>query len=302
MIRTVIRQWPLFILLLPTFVIVLINSYLPMFGVILAFKDYNYADGMFKSPWAGFDKFTFLFTSNDAWLITRNTIGYNIVFILLHLVIAVFFAVLLNEIKQRILVRTYQTLLFLPYFLSWVIVSYIGYSLLSSEHGFINATVMNWLGLDPVDWYSEAKYWPFILPLFSVWKDIGYATVIYFAAIIGFDREYYEAAVIDGASKWKQIRFITLPLLQPVVIMLLLLQIGRIFYADFGLFYQVTLNSGMLYDTTAVIDTYVYKAMMSVGDIGMASAAGLYQSIVGFVLILAANFAVRKLNKDNALF
>jgi len=302
MIRSLKLQWPLYILLLPTFIVVLVNSYLPMFGVILAFKEYNYSDGIFGSPWAGLDKFAFLFNSSDAWLMTRNTLGYNIVFILLHLIIAITFAILLNEIKQRFFVRTYQTLLFLPYFLSWVIVSYIGYSFLSGEHGFINSFVLEKLGMKPINWYSEAKYWPFILPIFSVWKDIGYATVIYFAAIIGFDKEYYEAAVIDGASKWKQIRFITIPLLKPVVIMLLLLQIGRIFYADFGLFYQVTLNSGMLYDTTTVIDTYVYKAMMSVGDIGMASAAGLYQSMVGFLLILGSNWLVRKINKENALF
>lgn len=289
-------------LLVPGVLYLLLNNYLPMFGIVIAFKDINYAKGIFGSEWVGFKNFEFLFATKDAWLITRNTVLYNAVFIVLHAVVPVAFAIALNELRVRLLARTYQSIMFLPHFLSMIVVSYLGYALLSGEYGFLNKAVLEPLGLNPVSWYSEAKYWPFILPIVNIWKHVGYYSIIYLAAIIGIDQEYYEAAHIDGASKWQQITRITIPLLQPVIIVMTLLQIGKIFNADFGLFYQVPLDSGALYPTTQVIDTYVYRALLNLGDIGMSAAAGLYQAFVGFVLVLTTNYAVRKIDKESALF
>jgi putative aldouronate transport system permease protein len=289
-------------LLVPGVLYLLLNNYLPMFGIVIAFKDINYAKGIFGSEWVGFKNFEFLFATKDAWLITRNTVLYNAVFIVLHAVVPVAFAIALNELRLRLLARTYQSIMFLPHFLSMIVVSYLGYALLSGEYGFLNKAVLEPLGLNPISWYSEAKYWPFILPIVNIWKHVGYYSIIYLAAIIGIDQEYYEAAHIDGASKWQQITRITIPLLRPVIIVMTLLQIGKIFNADFGLFYQVPLDSGALYPTTQVIDTYVYRALLNLGDIGMSASAGLYQAFVGFVLVLATNYAVRKIDKESALF
>lgn len=297
-----IKDKSLIIMLLPGCLYLFINNYIPMAGTIIAFKNINYAKGILGSDWVGFENFKFLFASSDAWVITRNTLAYNAVFIVLHLVVAVLFAVLLNELRNRMMAKMYQSIMFLPFFLSFVVVGYLGFSLLNEEHGFINTSILAPLGVDPVAWYAEPRYWPYILPIVNTWKSIGYYTVIYLAAIIGIDQEYYEAAFIDGAGKWQQVKSITLPLLAPVMIILTLLQIGKIFYADFGLFFQVPLNSGILYPTTNVIDTYVYRALITMGDIGMSSAAGLYQSVVGFVLVLGANMIVRRINKENALF
>jgi len=301
-LRTFRRYWVFYVMMLPALLLLLVNNYLPMVGIVLAFKKYTFTDGILGSPWNGLENFKYLFLTDDAWLMTRNTVLYNLLFIATHLVAAVTFAILLNEMRNRFLAKLHQTIMFLPYFLSWVVISYIGYALFAGEYGFLNTAILRPLGIDPVDWYSEPKYWPYILPAFNLWKDLGYATVIYLAAIVGFDKEYYEAAVIDGASKTQQIRHITLPLLKPIVTILLILSVGKIFYSDFGLFYQFTLNSGLLHDKIIVIDTFVYTALMGTGDVGMAAAAGFYQSIVGFVLILSTNLIIRKVNKDYALF
>lgn len=300
--RRLARDKALILLLLPGLMYLLLNNYLPMFGIVIAFKDIDYAKGILGSDWVGFKNFEFLFATSDAWLITRNTVLYNAVFIALNLVVPVAFAIALNELRLQMLARFYQSVMFLPHFLSMIVVGYLGYSLLSGEYGFMNARVLEPLGLEPVSWYSEAKYWPYILPLVNLWKHAGYYTIIYLAAIIGVDPEYYEAAHIDGAGKWQQIMRITLPLIRPVLIVMALLQVGKIFNADFGLFYQVPLDSGALYPTTQVIDTYVYRALLNLGDIGMSSAAGLYQAVVGFVLVLGTNYIVRKIDKENALF
>lgn len=273
-----------------------------MFGVVLAFKNYDYEGGIWGSPWSGLSNFKFLFSTSDAWIITRNTVLYNSLFILINLVFGVAFALLLNEIRSKFLSKLYQSAMFLPYFLSFVVVSYLAYSFLSPELGLLNRVILPALGMDPVSWYTEAKYWPYILTIVNTWKNIGYFAVIYLAAIIGMDTEYYEAAKIDGASKWQQMIKITVPLLAPVMVIMTLLQIGKIFFSDFGLFYQTPRDVGMIYSTTNVIDTYVYRALMNLGDIGMASAAGFYQSLVGFVLIIIANSAVRKFDKDSSLF
>ncbi|MBJ6360034.1 sugar ABC transporter permease [Paenibacillus sp. MAHUQ-46] len=289
-------------MLVPGLAYLIINNYLPLFGLVIAFKDYNYSQGIFGSDWIGFKNFEYLFKTTDAYIITRNTILYNGVFILLNLMIGIGVAIFLNEIKNRFLSRFYQTVILMPYLISMVIVGYLVFAMFSLETGFINKTILPWLGISDISWYSEAKYWPYILTLVHIWKSAGYLCVIFLATIIGIDHEYYEAAKIDGATAWQQIWKITIPLLTPVVIIMTLLQIGRIFYSDFGLFYQVPLNAGALQSTTNVIDTYVYRSLMTLGDIGMSSAAGLYQSLVGCVLVFVSNYLVRRINKDNAMF
>jgi putative aldouronate transport system permease protein len=296
------RALPLFIMMLPGLLYLLINNYLPMFGLIIAFKDINFAKGILASDWIGFKNFEYLFSTRDAFVITRNTILYNGGFIILNTVLAIAVAIMLNEIKNKLAKSFYQSVILMPFLISMVIVSYLGYAFLSEDTGFLNNTILPLLGLDDVSWYSEAKYWPYILTFINMWKGIGFLCVIYLAAIIGIDQEFYEAATLDGANKWKQIIHITIPSIMPVIIMMTLLAIGRIFYSDFGLFYQVPMNSGAIYDTTNVIDTYVYRGLMQLGDIGMSAAAGLYQSVVGFVLVLVSNYLVRRKSKDNALF
>jgi putative aldouronate transport system permease protein len=296
------RFLPLFIMMVPGLMYLLINNYLPMFGLIIAFKDINYAKGILGSDWIGLKNFEYLFSTRDAFVITRNTILYNGGFIILNTILAIGIAIMLNEIKNKLMKSFYQSVILLPFLISMVIVSYLGFAFLSEDVGYLNNTILPLLGLDGVSWYNEAKYWPYILTFINVWKGIGFLCVIYLAAIIGIDQEYYEAATLDGANKWQQIIHITIPTIMPVIIMMTLLGIGRIFYSDFGLFYQVPMNSGAIYDTTNVIDTYVYRGLMQLGDIGMSAAAGLYQSIVGFVLVLLSNYLVRRKSKDNALF
>ncbi|MEC0266356.1 ABC transporter permease subunit [Paenibacillus anseongense] len=293
---------PLTVMTVPGLLYLALNNYLPMFGIIIAFKNINYAKGIWGSDWIGLKNFEYLFKTSDAYEITRNTILYNVVFIIIGTLLSIGVAILLNEIKNRFLSRLYQSIILLPFLISMVIVSYLAYAGLSLETGFLNKTVLPFLGMREIDWYQESKYWPVILTLIHVWKGLGYSSIVYFAAIIGIDEEYYEAAKLDGASKWQQIRHITFPLLSPTITMLVLLSIGKIFHSDFGLFYQVTMNSGAIYSTTNVIDTYVYRGLKELGDIGMSAAAGLYQSVVGFALVLITNYLVGKFNKDNALF
>jgi ABC-type polysaccharide transport system, permease component len=297
------KHAPLLIMMIPGLLYLFFNNYLPMLGIAIAFKDINFAKGIFRSDWVGFDNFEYLFKTSDAFIITRNTILYNLVFIILGTVLALACAILLNEIKNKPLLKSYQAIITMPHLISMVIVSYLVFALLGAENGFINRTVLPWLGIeDGIMWYSEAKYWPVILTLVHFWKSIGYSSIVFFAALLGIDEEYYEAARLDGATRWKQITSITLPILTPIIILMSLLSIGRIFYSDFGLFYQVPMASGALFETTETIDTYVFKGLMGSGDIGMSTAAGVYQSIVGFILVILANYTVRRLSKDNALF
>ncbi|AJS61375.1 ABC transporter permease [Paenibacillus sp. IHBB 10380] len=305
-IRNIIKNKVMLLMVLPGALWLLFFSYLPMLGTVIAFKEYRFSrDGFWasivNSKWVGWDNFKFLFSTNDAYIITRNTLLYNIVFIFLGLIISVLMAVILSEITSKKLSKTYQTGMFLPYFLSWVIVGYFTFSFLSSDRGLLNG-VFEYFGMDSIQWYSDPKYWPIILVLVYLWKAVGYSSVVYLAAIMGIDRSLYEAAMIDGASKFQQIRRITLPMLTPIITIMTLLAIGKIFYADFGLFYQVPRDSGTLYGVTNVIDTYVYRGLKTTGEIGMSTAAGLYQSVVGFTLVMASNYIVRKFNKDNALF
>ncbi len=291
------KNLPLTMMALPGIILMILFKYLPLSGIVLAFKQYNIRDGIFGSAWNGLKNFEYLFRTKDAWIITRNTLGYNLLFIVLDLVLAVAMAIILNELHQKKAAKVYQTIFMAPYFLSWVVVSFVAYSLLSVDNGFINRA----FGLN-VTWYSEPRVWPFILIIFQVWKTLGYSTVMYLGSIVGISNDYYEAALMDGATKWQQIRYITLPSLKSMMIVLTILAIGKIFYADFGLFYQLPRNSGPLFPVTNVIDTYVYRALKENGNIGMSAAASLYQSLVGFVLVLVSNFIVRKIAKDSALF
>ena len=286
---------------LPGLLYLFINNYMPMPGIVLAFKNYKARKGIYGSPWAGFKNFKYLFATSDAFIITRNTICYNLVFILVNTFFAIFVAIILSELTSK-WKKAYQSVILLPYLLSAVIVSYLVFAFLSPENGFINNSILRPLGIEPVSWYQEKKYWPFILVFVNLWKGIGYNCIIYLSTIIGFDRGYYEAAAIDGATKWQQISKITLPLLRPTIIMLTLMAVGRIFYSDFGLFYQVPQNSGALLPVTNTIDTYVYRGLLELGDISMSAAAGVYQSLVGFALVLTANLVVRRLDPDSALF
>lgn len=301
------RNVALYSMLIPGLVILIINNYIPMFGVIIAFKDYKF-DGngfissLLSSEWIGFKNFEFFLKTPDAALITRNTLLYNFLFIALTLLTAVPVAIALNSLKSRFAAKFYQSAMFLPNFLSWVVVSYLAYAFFSSDMGFINRKILEPLGMGPVQWYGEAKYWPFILPIVQVWKNLGYNAIIYLAGITSIDTEYYEAAKIDGASPFQQVTKITIPLLVPLMITMTLLQIGRVFYADFGLFFQVTQNAGALYSKTLVIDTYVFNALRNMGDIGMSSAVGLYQATIGMILVLVSNYAVKKIDKERALF
>ncbi|CAI6078627.1 putative multiple-sugar transport system permease YteP [Cohnella sp. JJ-181] len=302
-------RWKLFwkyryltLMIVPSLAVLVLNNYLPMFGVFIAFKDINYIDGIWRSPWVGFDNFEFLFTSGSIWRIARNTVSYSLVFMIVNLVLSVAIAVAINEIRNRLLAKSYQTFLIMPYFLSMVVVSYLVYGFLNPEKGFINHTIVEWLGNSHVFWYSETSYWPYILTIVSAWKGVGIGAVIYIAAIAGIDPEYYEAAVIDGASKWRQIFHITLPTIRPVIIIITILNMGHVFNSDFGLFYQVPMNSGALYPVTDTVDTYVYRALKELNDIGMSSAAALVQSVLGFALVLLTNASVRKIDKEQALF
>ena len=246
--------------------------------------------------------FEFLFKSPDAWVITRNTILYNVVFIALNTVVGIMFAIFICDTVSKKLKKVYQSAILFPYLMSAVILGYIVYAFLSQSTGIVNNSILSAFGKEAVNWYAEPKYWPFILVFVNLWKGVGYGCLIYISTINGIDPSLYEAASLDGATKWQQIKNITLPFLKSTVITLTLMSIGRIFYSDFGLFYQVPRDSGLLYSTTNVIDTYVYRGLMKSGNVGMSAAAGFYQSIIGFIIVLTANAVVRKVSEENAMF
>ncbi len=293
---------PIYLLGLPGIIYMICNNYLPMFGIVIAFKKLNFSKGILGSDWVGFKNFEFLFQSSTAFTIIRNTVLYNVVFILLGNVVAIMLAILLNEITKRFAARIYQSAILLPFLMSWVIVSYLGYAFLSADTGLINSSIFKSLGIAPINWYNTPKYWPIILTLVSIWKGAGYSMIIYYSSIVGISKDYYEAATVDGATKWHQIKNITLPLIVPTVITLMILSMGRIFASDFGLFYQLPRNTGTLYDVTQTIDVYVYNALMKRSDFGMSSAASVFQSVVGFFMVLITNAIVRRKSKENALF
>ena len=300
--RKLKRFIPFYIMMIPGLTYLFINNYIPLTGLQLAFKKFKYNEGIFNSPWVGMKNFSFLFKTNDAWVLFRNTLGYNLLFLVINTVLAIAVAILLNEVRSAFVRKMSQTVVLIPFLLSYVVISYIVYALLGQSGGMVNNSILKPLGMEPVSWYTKPKYWPLILTLVQAWKAFGYNSIIYDATIIGFDKSLYEAAAVDGAGVWKRIWFITMPMLKATVITLTLMSIGRMFYSDFGLFYQVPMNSGMLQKATTTIDTYVYRGLMESNDIGRAAAAGFLQSILGFVTVLTANTVVRKIESENALF
>ena len=292
----------LFIMLLPSVFFFILFCYLPMVGISLAFQDYRYGKGFFGSPFVGLDKFQFFFISGKAWLVTTNTILYNLAFIVTGVTVQMAMAVFFSEMKAKWYKKISQSLMFLPYFISWVVVSAIAYSFFNYEFGTIN-TLLRQLNAVPIDIYGNPKVWPFILVSFNLWKYVGYGSVIYLAAITSINPELYEAAAIDGANIFQRIFRITLPMIKPTVIVLLLFQISAILKGNFDLFYQLIGENGLLFDKTDVIDTFVFRSLMnSGGDFGLVAAAGLYQQVLGFVIIMTVNLIVKKANSEYALF
>ncbi|MGA2615148.1 MAG: ABC transporter permease subunit [Spirochaetia bacterium] len=289
-------------MVIPGTIALVFFSYIPMAGIFIAFKDINYTKGILASPWIGFKNFEFFLKTPDAWITTRNSVLYNVAFIVLGTVAAVGAAVALDGLRAKRSARLYQGVMFLPYFFSWIVISTLVFSFLSTDLGFFNKQLFPVLGVEPINWYIEPVYWPFILIFTNLWKYTGYCSVIYLAALSGIDQNCLEAAALDGASRWQTIMRIMIPLISYVIIIQVLLSIGRLFYSDFGLFYQVPQNMGPLFNATNVIDTYVYRTLVNVGDIGMSAAAGLYQSGVGFVLVLVSNLVVRKIDPEKSLF
>ena len=293
-------NWGLTVLALPGFTLLVGFYFVPLFGLILPFKNINYQKGIWGSDWVGMKNFEFFFASQDAWRVTRNTVLLNFLFIMITLVVSIALALLLYELTRHY-VKLYQTLLFMPYFISWVAASYILYALINPSLGVL-PNLLEKMGVTPPNFYFEPELWPVILTFSYLWKNVGYMTLLYYTALLGIDPTYYEAAAIDGASRPQQVFHISIPTLMHIIILLTLLQIGKILSSDFGMFYFMTRNSGALYRTTDVIDTYVFRALRVTGDIGMASAVGLYQSVIGFILVIVSNMAVKRIDKDYSIF
>jgi putative aldouronate transport system permease protein len=297
MSKTLNQTIPLTLLAVPSIIYIVIFNYIPLYGLLIPFKEFNFKIGLLNSPWVGFENFQYLFNSNKILEVVRNTISYNFTAMIVGTIISIMFALFLFELSAR-LVKIYQTILFFPYFMSWIIVAYLTLGFLDGDHGIINMILRN-LGKEPVFWYQTPSFWPFIIVFLSVWKGMGYGTIIYYSALMAIDGEMYEAAKIDGANWLQQVFYISLPVLKPMIIIINIMAVGKIFYADFGLFYQVTLDSSLLYPTTDVIDTYVYRMLMKMGDFGMSGAAGFVQSVFGFILVLITNYSVKKITKES---
>lgn len=291
----------LLLMLTPAVAFFLLFAYIPMAGIIIAFKRYDYAGGIFGSAWNGLANFRFFFESGDAWRVTRNTALYNIAFIVVNNTLQIFSAIMLFEVGGKWFRKLTQSALFLPYFISWVVVGAIAYNLLNYDIGTVNA-MLRGIGLDPIDIYNTPAYWPYILIIVAAWKSLGYGTVMYLAAIAGIDTEMYEAAEMDGANIFQRIMKVTIPNLYPTIIILVLLAVGNIFRGDFGMFYNMVGNNGLLFSSTDVIDTFVFRSLITSNDIGMSAAAGVFQSVLGFATIMTVNYAVRRYDKDRALF
>ncbi len=291
---------PFLVLAVPGIVLLVCFRLLPIFGLILPFKNYTFDKGFLGSDWAGFKNFEYLFKSSDVLIATRNTILYNVIFIITGIVAGVIIALLLYEITSKF-VKAYQTVLFLPYFISWVVAAYVVKALLDVDNGLVNHIIERFGG-ESVNWYGEKSVWPGIIIISNLWKTVGNNVVMYYAALVGINPEYYEAAKIDGAGKLKQMWYVSIPMIKNVIIVLFIINIGKVMFADFGLFYNVPMNSSILYPTTDVLDTYVYRALINLGDIGMSSAAAFYQSVIGFLLVVATNFIVKKVDPDSGIF
>ncbi|WP_054027054.1 ABC transporter permease [Bacillus sp. FJAT-28004] len=301
-LRRFLNNKTLLIMCLPAIAFFVIFAYLPMPGLYLAFINYNYSDGIFKSPFVAFDNFRFLVMNGDLWRLSFNTVAYNLVFIVLGNVMQIFVAILLNEIRKKWFKKITQTLMFLPHFISAVLIGLIAYNILSYDYGLLNSLLES-LGMEPVKTYSDPKIWPFIIVLTYLWQSTGYGSIIYFAAIMGLDNEIIEASEIDGANAFQRIIYIVLPWLKPTFIILMLFSLGGILKGNFGLFFNlVGANNTALYPTTDIIETYVFRALMTNFNFSLGSAVSLYQSIFGFVVVLTANWLVKKASPENSLF
>jgi len=300
-LKHLIRNPFLYLMAVPGLLFFFLFSYLPIYGIIIAFKDYDFAKGITGSPWAGFKNFNYFFTSDDFWTITRNTLVLNLLFIVFTTITAVLISLMLNEIRNKYFKRFSQSVIFLPYFMSWIVIGMIVQSLFGGEEPVINSWLLG-LGLEPVNWMFEPKLWPWILTIIKVWQGAGYLSIIFLAAITGISEELYEAARIDGASKLQIMVKITLPLLIPTISIMTLLSVGKIFNGDFAMIYAIVGDNSLLYPTTDVIDTFVFRSMRQLHDFGMSSAVGLFQSVMGLLFVLAANGITRRLSKESALF
>lgn len=291
----------LLVMMIPGVVYLFINNYIPISGLVIAFKRFNYQQGIWGSDWAGLSNFTYLFKTQDAFNIIRNTLCYNIVFIFLGQIVAITIAIMLYFLQGKTRKKFYQTVILIPYLISIVVVAYIVFGFLSQEHGVVNRLLMS-LGLEPISFYTTTTWWPLIFIIVNLWKGFGYSSIVYYATVLGIDSGLYEAASIDGANIWQKVWHITLPGLKYTVITLVLMSLGGIMYSDFGLLYQVPMQSGLISSVTDTIDVYVYRALTQTNDIGRSAAAGFLQSVVGFALIMTVNGIVRKVEKDSALF
>ncbi len=296
------KNWILWLFLCPTLIFFLINHYLPMAGVYMAFTDFNFKGGIFGSEFVGLKNFEFLVKGNVLGRLTINTILYNLVFIVLGNIVQLLVSIVISQISGKRFKKTVQTLILMPYFVSYVVLNVVAYNLLSYDNGLINNFAVNVFGGERLNFYTHAEWWPFILVAFYIWKGLGYGSVVYLATITGISQEYYEAAKIDGASTIQQIRYITLPALKPTCIMLVVYSVGGIVRGQFELFYQLVGENGLLYSTTDILDTYIYRATLNSVNYGMTTAAGLYQSVLGLVIVLLVNFMIRKTEPEYALF
>ncbi|KRF10323.1 sugar ABC transporter permease [Paenibacillus sp. Soil766] len=299
--RDVGRNPTSYLLVLPAMIYTFIFGYMTYPYMIIAFQRFNYAKGIWNSDWIGLKNFEFFFKSNKVYEITWNTISLNLLFIGFGTLSALVIALVLNELRNRIFLKFSQSFMLFPNFISWIVVSYMLYALFSMDMGVVNQA-LKMLGMTPVNWYTEPNAWPIILTLMKVWKGAGMSAIIYLAAIAGIDDSLYESAQIDGANRWQQCIRITLPLMMPTVVILVLLSIGKIMYGDFGMIYALVNDNGVLYPTTDVIDTYVFRSLRQIGDPSEAMAVGLFQSIVGFIMVFGTNLIARKYFKEGALY
>ncbi|WP_224724909.1 ABC transporter permease [Paenibacillus vietnamensis] len=302
-LKELVKNRTLYLMAFPGILLFFLFNYLPMAGVIVAFKRYSFSTGLFGSPWAKplLGNFQFFFSSDAFWRVTRNTLFLNFSFIFFGTLIALALSILLNEVRFLKVKKTIQSSILLPYFISWIVVGVFAYALFNFDYGLINQG-LQLLGIAAKDWYNSYEAWPFIMTFVSIWKTAGYTSIIFLAVLAGIDATYYEAAEIDGAGKWSKIRHITIPHLMPTATILTLLAIGRIMYADFGMFYAIIGENSILYPSADVIDTYVYRTLRKLGDVGMSSAVGLYQSVIGFCLVLVSNKIARKYQDEGSIF
>ena len=291
---------PLFFIALPGIIYLICFSYLPMFGVVIAFKDYNYIDGILGSPWIGFENFKFFLESNDFAIVMRNTLLYNVAFLIIKTFLNILVALLLYELTNKVALKIYQTSIIVPSFISWVLVAYIGYALFATDAGIFNS-ILKSFGAEPINWYATPGPWPYILTFFEMWKGVGMGCIIYYAALMAIDSSLFEAASIDGAGRFRQIINISLPTIKPTICIMLILGVGSIVGGDFGLFFQMPRNSGALYAVTDVLSTYTYRGLQN-GDFSQTAAVGLAQNIVALTLTLSTNAIIKKLDKNSSMF